>query len=241
MPGQDIKIAAAEGGSFDCYLSLPESGTGPAVVVMASVFGVDDDVRDNCDVLAGQGFVAAAPDLFWRGDSGPMPRTEEGRERAAARAKDRRPMIEGGVKDLADTIAVLKSHPDCNGKIGVVGLCYGGPFAILGPARLGCDAGASFHGTKVEDWLDELDGVNAPLSLHWGDEDHAAPPETLARIREATKAMPSVDIAIYPGVGHGYAQPSSVDKWNRDAAEKSWARAVEIFDTLKDAPVAATG
>lgn len=238
MSGHDVKIAATEGGTFDCYLSLPASGPAPAVVIMSSIFGADDDVRNNCDDLAAQGFIGAAPDLFWRTDAGPMPRSEDGRRRAAARAKDRDVSIERGVQDLADLIADLKGRPECNGRIAVVGLCYGGPYAILGPARLGCDAGLAFHGTKVENYLDALGGIRVPLSLHWGDQDHAAPTETLEKVRAAARDMANVDITIYPDAAHGYTARASVDAWNESAAEASWHRAVEILDGLRDLPKA---
>jgi carboxymethylenebutenolidase len=240
MAGQDIKITAQQGGAFDCYLSLPARGPAPAVVIMPSVFGVDGDVRANCDDLAARGFVAAAPDPFWRGDAGPMGRDEDGARRARERALDRAPLIEQGVTDLADVLAELKRLPECNGKVAVVGLCYGGPYAILGPARLGCDAGIAFHGTVLENYLDDLSGVHVPLSLHWGDQDHACPPETLARIREATGGMADVDITIYPGVGHGYSAPSSVKAWDEKAAENSWRRAVEVLDGLRTPAEAAS-
>ena len=71
----DIRIAASGGGDFDCTITLPESGPSPALVIMSSVYGVDEDVRGIADDLAGKGIVTAAPDLFWRGDAGPMPRT----------------------------------------------------------------------------------------------------------------------------------------------------------------------
>ena len=89
----DIKVAATGGGEFDCYVALPKSEKGPALVIMPAVFGVDDDVRKMVDDLAAKGIVAAAPDLFWRGDSGPMPRTEEGRRRATERSADRETLI----------------------------------------------------------------------------------------------------------------------------------------------------
>lgn len=234
MSGQDIKIAAGEGGEFDCYLSLPASGTAPALVIMSAIFGVDADIRRNIDDLADHGFVGAAPDLFWRGDAGPMPRTEDGMARAAARAKDRAPLIEKGVQDLADVIADLKRRPECNGKVAVVGLCYGGPYAILGPARLGCDAGLSFHGTKVEDYLGELGGVSVPLSLHWGDRDRVAPPETMERIQAATRDMSNADITIYPDVLHGYTSPSNQEAWNAEANATSWGCALDILKGLRD-------
>lgn len=241
MTGQHIKVAATEGGEIDCYLSLPDSGPAPAVVVMASVFGVDGDVQGNCDDLAAQGFVAAAPDLFWRGDKGPMDRSEDGQRRARERAKDRVPMIEKGVQDLADTIAALKARPECNGRIAVVGLCYGGPFAVLGPARLGCDAGVSFHGTRVQDYIDEIDGVTVPVSLHWGDQDHAAPPEALEKIRGTIAGMANVEVHIYPGVLHGYTARASEKAWHEEAAGKSWRRCIEIVNGLRDKAEAAVG
>lgn len=234
MSGQHIKIAANEGGEFDCYLSLPASGGGPAVIVMAAVFGVDADVRKNCDDLAARGFVAAAPDLFWRGDKGPMDRSEEGGRRARERAQPRGPLIEAGVQDLADVMAVVKGLPECNGRTAIVGLCYGGPYAILGPLRLGCDAGMSFHGTNIHEFLDGVDKVGVPVSLHWGDQDHALPPEALEKIRAATDGMANVDINIYPGVVHGYTAPSNPDAWDEDAVTRSWGRAAEILDGLRD-------
>ena len=236
----DIKIAASGGGEFDCYVALPAAGPGPALVIMSSVFGVVDDVRQAADDLAAKGIVVAAPDLFWRGDSGPMSRTEDGMRRAKERAEDRENLIELGVQDLADVMADLKRLPECNGRIAVVGLCYGGPYALLGPARLGCDAGFAFHGTAVESYLDALSDIgDAPIRLHWGDEDHVCPPDTLARIRAATKDRATVGITIYPGVRHGYTGRSNPKSWNEAAADDSWATALSVLDGLRDTPKAA--
>ena len=212
MAGQDIKISASEGGEFDAYLALPESGSGPGVVIIGSVFGVDSDVRDMADTLA-----------------------EHGMRRAAARAKDREPIIERGIQDLADTMADLTARDQCNGRIAVIGLCYGGPYAILGPARLGCAAGIAFHGTKVQNYLGELDGVTAPLVLHWGDQDHALPPEALAQIRAATEGRADTDITIYPGIQHGYTSAVNPPSYDADATRNSLARAVEVINGLRDA------
>lgn len=236
----DIRIAATGGGEFDCYVALPGSGKGPALVIMAPIFGVDEDVRKMADDLADKGIVAAAPDLFWRNDPGPMPRTDEGRRRAQERSADRANLIEKNVQDLADVMAELRRLPECNGRIATLGLCFGGPFALLGPARLGCDAGLSFHGTAVQEYLDELPGVgNAPVRLHWGDQDHACPPDALARIRAAAKEIANVEITVYPGVPHGYSAPSNPKSWNEAAAESSWASALAVLDGLRDAPAAA--
>ena len=126
--------------------------------------------------------------------------------------------------------------PECNGRIAVVGLCYGGPYALLGPARLGCDAGFSFHGTAVENYLGELSNVGeVPIRLHWGDQDRVCPPDTLARIQAATDAMANVEITVYPGVSHGYTAASNAKSWNAAAAENSWASALAVLDGLRNA------
>lgn len=233
MTGQDIKIAADGGGEMDCYLTLPTGGPGPAVIIMASVFGVDGDVRADLDKLAAKGFVGVGPDLFWRGDGGPKPRTDEGDRQAKARAQPRDPLIEAGVRDLADIMAHVKALSECNGKFAVIGLCYGGPFALLGPSRLGVDAGISFHGSLMQNYLDELPKVNAPLCLHWGDQDSIAPVDVIAQIQDAAKGMKDVDITVYPDVLHGYSAPSS-DAWNDHAADSSWAAALAVLDGLRD-------
>jgi carboxymethylenebutenolidase len=239
MTGSHIRIPAQGGGSFDCYVAAPGAiGRVPALVIMSSVFGVDGDVQGICNDVAQAGFIAAAPDLFWRGDAGPMDRSEEGQRRARERALDRERVIEQGVADLADTVAALRRRPDCNGRVAVAGLCYGGPYAILGQTRAGCDAGLSFHGTKVDGYLPDVRKVQGPLVLHWGDEDHAAPPEALAKVRAATRGMPNVEIVIYPGVKHGYTARASTQAWNPDAAASSWRRAVEVLAALREPAVA---
>ena len=118
---------------------------------------------------------------------------------------------------------------------GFIGLCYGGPYAILGPARLGCSVGIAFHGTKVQNYLDELDGITAPIVLHWGDQDHALPPEALAQIRAATSSRANTDITIYPGVQHGYTSVANPPSYDAAATRISLARAVEVINELRDA------
>jgi carboxymethylenebutenolidase len=232
MPGFDIVISTPEG-SFDCYLSVPESAAkAPGIVMASTVFGVDADLRKMCDDLAARGFLAAAPDFFWRGDKGSLPRTEEGSKRASARAEDRTGLAKSGTRDLEATLDLLHQEPGCNGKTAVIGLCFGGPFALIGAAKLGCDAGAAFHGSVFGNHLDDLARIRVPLSLHWGDEDFALPAELLVKVRAAAAANRDIEIHIYPGVQHGYTCPQS-PVYAPDAAKLTWARTMPILDRLK--------
>jgi carboxymethylenebutenolidase len=162
MPGQTIKIRSREGGGFDCYLSTPVTdGKVPAVVLASAVHGVDKDIRDLADEFAAHGYIAAAPDLFWRSVPGPLPHEDP---RAAERSQPRLEKVRAGEADMADTLAHVRGLTQFNGRAAAMGFCYGGPYAILGPKRLGYDAGIACHGTRMLDFIQELDGVAAPVS-----------------------------------------------------------------------------
>jgi carboxymethylenebutenolidase len=124
---RDIQINV-EGGSFDAYFAAPAM-PGPAVIVIGSVFGVTASLRADCDALAASGFLAIAPDLFWRTDPGPLSREPEERTRAFARygAFD----IDLGVADVAATMTFAREQPEHRGGVAVLGYCFGGSSHIL--------------------------------------------------------------------------------------------------------------
>ena len=154
-------------------------GKRPAVVLAAAVHGVDKDIRDLADEFAGHGYIAAAPDLFWRSIPGPLAGDDE---RTKERSQPRLEKIRDGEPDMVDTLAYLRTLPRFNGRAAAMGFCYGGPYAILGPKRLGYDAGISCHGTKLLDFIDDLKGVTAPVCIVWGDQDHAATARNAGRV-----------------------------------------------------------
>src|SRR5215470_5499207 len=205
MPGTATKIRSRDGGEFDCYLAMPAGdGQRPAVVLACAVHGVDKDVRDLADEFAAHGYIAAAPDLFWRSLPGPLPGDDE---RARERSQPRLEKIKAGEADMADTLAHLRTLHEFNGRAAAIGFCYGGPYAILGPKRLGYAAGISCHGTQLLDYIGELDGVTEPICVVWGDQDHAAPQPVLDAYAQVPARMPNVEVDIFPGVLHGYMMP----------------------------------
>ena len=231
MTGKDIRIRASGGGEFDCYLAVPAgAGKIPAVVLASAIHGVDGDVRAIADEFALRGYIAAAPDLFWRSVPGPLPRDDT---RAAPRGQPRLDKIRDGEADLADTLAEVRRHPLSNGRAVSMGFCYGGPYAILGPARLGFDAGIGCHSTQMKDFIGELAGVAKPVCLLWGDQDHAAPAEVLDAYRAVPARMRNVEVHIFPGILHGYMMPGNEKAFDAPTREFSMARALAILDGLK--------
>src|SRR3569833_2918208 len=108
-------------GAFGAYVARPGRPSAPAVVVIQEIFGVNQVMRDITDGLAGQGYLAICPDLFWRIEPGIdiTDRTEAEWKRAFElfNAFD----VEAGVGDIAATIREVRKDPGCNGKVGAVG------------------------------------------------------------------------------------------------------------------------
>src|SRR5271169_6986193 len=104
------------GGTFGAYIVRPKTSPARAVVVLQELFGVNADIRKTCDELAEQGFLAVAPDLFWRQEPGvDLNVTSEADWQHGLRlygAYDR----DAGAKDVEDTINAVRSLPECNGK-----------------------------------------------------------------------------------------------------------------------------
>lgn len=235
MPGKSIKITSRAGGAFDCYLSLPAAdGKVPAIVLAPAIHGVDQDICDLADEFASHGYIAAAPDLFWRTVPGPLAREDA---RARERSQPRLERIKTGEADLSDTLAEIRKLAQFNGRAAVIGFCYGGPYAILGPKRLGYDAGISCHGTQMLDFIGELDGVTAPVSIIWGDQDHAAPANVLAAYRAVPARMKNVDMHVFPGVLHGYMMPGNPQAFSAPTRKFSVERTLAILGGLREQPV----
>jgi carboxymethylenebutenolidase len=233
MQGKDIKIRSGSGGEFDCYLALPAGDARvPAVVLASAIHGVDADMRAIADEFAGHGYIAAAPDLFWRSVPGPLTREDP---RSGPRGQPRLERIRTGEADLADTLAEVRRLPQSNGRAAAMGFCYGGPYAILGPARLGFDAGIGCHSTQMKDYLGELEGVAKPVCLLWGDKDTMAPADVLEAYRAAAQRMNNLELHVFPGILHGYMMPGSVTAFDAPSREYSMARALAILGNLRGA------
>jgi carboxymethylenebutenolidase len=235
MQGKNLRVGSSEGGEFDCYLVAPHPGAKvPAIVIASAVHGVNADVRAIVEEFASQGFIAAAPDLFWRSIPGPLARDDD---RTKQRSQPRLAKIKAGEADLADTLVGLREEPLWNRRAAVMGLCYGGPYAILGPKRLGYDAGISCHGSQMLDYIEELEGLERPVCIIWGDEDHQAPAEVLDAYRGAASRMKNLELHVFRGVLHGYMMPDNAKAFDRKTRDFSMARALAILEGLRGAAV----
>jgi carboxymethylenebutenolidase len=216
-------------GAFGAYIAMPEALPAPAVVVLQELFGVNADIRKHCDELAEQGFVAVAPDLFWRQEPGvdlsvtSEPDWQHGLRLYQAYDRD------AGVRDVEDTVDTVIKMPECSGKIAVLGYCLGALMTFLTAVRYRVDAAVAYHGGDTEKYLGEVDGLQAPLLMHLGEEDEFISKPAQAEIKKALATKPNATVYSYPGQRHAFSRHNGAH-YNAAAAALSNGRTSQFLN-----------
>ena len=226
MSGRDITYTSRNGETFDGYLSAPDgAGPFPAILLITAIFGVDDEMKELSDAWAADGFLVSTPDIFWRVMPGPTADMEKAFARYGAFDADQ------GMLDIEDLIADLKARPECNGKVAVLGFCFGGRYAHLAAARLGVDAAGSYHGTRIGEHLDETEKVTCPVSFHFGESDPHVPMGEVDAIKAAYASHANAEIVVHPGAEHNFAMPYK-QGYQEAAAQASRAAVLRCFRSM---------
>lgn len=233
MAGSAVQIPLGADGRCDAHVAHPPrglapGGTGAAVVLIPPIFGTTPAIEETAQELAAEGYTVVVPDLFWRILPGPL--GYEGADRDKALDRYKRFDVAAGVADLGAIVRWCAKEASSNGKVGIVGVCFGGRYAVLAAADLGAAAAVSFHGTFIGKHLDALPRIACPTSLHFGEADMQAPMSEVAEIAEAAAGNANVAVFTYPGAPHGFMQQDRPSH-RPDAARPAWARGLE---TLKN-------
>ena len=223
-------IKAADGGSFSAYLALPEGGSGPGMIVIQEIFGVNKVMRDICDDYAARGYVAICPDLFWRIEPGIDITDQSEEEWKKAFELFQAFDVDKGVEDLKATLAFLRDYDGCSGKIGAVGYCLGGKLAYLLAARSDVDASVGYYGVGIEDMLGEAKQISAPLMLHIAEEDQFVPKDAQQQVHAALDRHENVTLHDYPDQDHAFARQGG-DHFDAASADAANRRSAEFFQT----------
>tara|TARA_B100000700_G_C15006947_1_gene839013 strand:+ start:1212 stop:1910 length:699 start_codon:yes stop_codon:yes gene_type:complete len=215
----DISIEGSDG-SFGSYLAIPESGTGPGLLVIQEIFGVNQVMRDLCDNFAEQGYIAACPDLFWRIEPGIQltDKTEEDWGKAFEYMNKFLPDFEKGVADLQATMSFLRSYQGSTGKVGCVGFCLGGSLAYTMACSSDSDASIGYYPVQIDDHLPYAEYIKKPAMFHIAEKDDFCPPESQTAIAQAFEKNGKITLHSYPGVDHAFARLGG-GNYNQAAAE----------------------
>ncbi|MFD1787402.1 dienelactone hydrolase family protein [Sphingomonas floccifaciens] len=213
--------------SFSAYVARPSGTPTAAIVVIQEVFGVNPGIRQKCDRLAAEGYLAVAPDLFWRIEPGiqlnPDVPDELNRGLELFGAFDQ----DAGIRDIEATIRWARSEV-AGGKVGCVGYCLGGRLAYMTAARTDVDASVGYYAVGVPDLLREAHGIAHPLLLHIAGADHFVDAATQAKMHEGLDDHPKVTLLDYPGEDHGFATEMG-DRRSPEAADRADAATAAFF------------
>ncbi len=217
-----------QGGTFNAYIARPKIMPAATVVVLQELFGVNADIRKTCDELAEQGFVAVAPDLFWRQEPGvDLSVTSEADWQHGLRlyqAYDR----DAGVRDIKATLNAVAKLPECTGKIAVQGYCLGALMTFLTAVRGQVNAAVAYHGADTEKYLGEVQNLHAPLLMHLGEEDEFISKAAQAQIKAALASKENATVFSYPGQRHAFARHNGTH-YNAAAAALANGRTSEFL------------
>ncbi|ONI81168.1 carboxymethylenebutenolidase [Actinosynnema sp. ALI-1.44] len=214
-------------GEFDLKIWSP-SGGGPAVLVIQEIFGVGDYIEAVAADLVELGYVAAAPDMFWRLRPGwRAGHDEDGLAESIDLAG--RFDFATGIKDVAAAFDHLTGLPEVTGGVGLLGFCFGGTVAFASAAEMAPAAVASFYGSGVPAHLDLLDRIKAPLQLHFGGQDPYIPAEKVADVAAAVEGRPNVELHIQPDGGHAFHNRVAPMFHQPEPAERAWALTVDFL------------
>jgi carboxymethylenebutenolidase len=215
-------------GSFSAYVARPKAASAPAVVVIQEIFGVNQVMRDITDGLAGQGYLAICPDLFWRIEPGIDITDKSEAEWKRAFELFNACDVDLAVKDIAATISTIRKDPGCSGKVGAVGFCLGGLLAFLTATRTDVDAAVAYYGVGIENRVAEAEKLVKPLMLHIAEEDQFVPKAAQSIILQALKDHPQVEIHTYPGRDHAFAREGG-EHYDAADARLAGGRTLQFF------------
>lgn len=224
----DITIAAG-GVSFSAYVAKPSKLPAPGLVVAQEIFGVNEVMRQTCDWLAGAGFLAVCPDLFWRIEPGIQITDKTEAEWKRAFELFGLFDVDRGIDDMKSTLAELRQSKDCTGKAGSIGYCLGGKVSYLMAARSDADACVAYYGVGLDELLGEARSIEKPLMLHIAEKDRFVPPEAQAKVKDALAKHPQVTIHSYVGQDHAFARVGG-EHYDKEAADLANRRSLEFLN-----------
>ena len=207
--GDMIQIAAmGEDALFPAYAAMPVNTPKAAIIVIPEIFGVNAGIRQKCDALAEAGYMAVAPDIFWRFAPGVQLNPDVEAELQQAFGYFGQYDADVGITDIEACIRAIRGGAVGGvtiAKVGCVGYCLGGRLAYMAAARTDISASVGYYGVMIDQMLNESHAIANPLMLHIPTADHFVGPEAQAAIHAGLDSHPKVTLHDYIGLDHGFA------------------------------------
>ena len=201
----NTEIPALDGdGMIPAYVVKPEGAPRGAIIVQQEIFGVDAGIRKKAGSWAARGYLAVAPDTFWRQQPGVELDADTPEEFQQAIDFMMKHDFDLGIRDIEAVIHWIRREQGVP-KIGFVGYCMGGKIAYMVATRTDIDASVGYYGVAIDQMLGEKHAIARPLMLHVPTADGFVPPEAQKAMHEGLDDHPRVTIHDYAGLDHGFA------------------------------------
>lgn len=194
---------ADDDAELNIYCARGSGDALPGLVVFPSIFSVTDELSQHIDEIAASGALALAFDPFSRCGDRSGPRREDQLGEAMTRIGDLD--FARASLDFAGLIAAVARDDGCNGAVVGLGICLGGPFVMTAAADGLLAAAATWHGSRMSQFLDRAGDITCPFELDFGDQDPVVPADQLHAIRDAFAGRDNVRIRVHEGAGHGFS------------------------------------
>jgi carboxymethylenebutenolidase len=226
-----MSVTNADGETFDAYVSLPPTGRGPGLLLIQEIFGVNEHIRAVADQYAADGYCVIAPDIFWRDERRlDLNYDQAGFDKGLGLLGKMN--IDQIAKDLRASVATIRQHPACTGKVGSVGFCMGGLLSFVAAAEANVDTAVCYYGGGIHQQLARTKKIKCPVLFHFAEKDGYIPSSAVADVRKAMKGRSNVRIVVHPGVDHGFncwRRPS----WDQVTAARARGQAlVHLSESL---------
>lgn len=227
--GKIVHIATLSGDAhFDAYVATPAEPAKAAIVVIQEIFGINEGIRAKCDTLAAAGYLAYAPDLFWRIEPGIILDADIPDQLQTAFGLFGQFDQGKGIEDIEATIKAARTAVGPDAKVGCVGYCLGGRLAFMAACRTDGDAFVGYYGVGIDGLLNEQHAIGKPVLLHIPTADHLVSPETQKAMHEGLADNRHVTLEDYEGLDHGFAAELGLRR-NEEAAKLADSRTAAFF------------
>ena len=214
-------------GSIPAYVSKPETAPRGAIIVIQEIFGVNPGIRQKADDWAGQGYLAVAPDAFWRQKPGLEFNPDIPEEFQEAIGYMMKHDFDLGIQDVEAVIHWIHRSAGVQ-KVGLVGFCMGGKIAYMAATRTDIDASVGYYGVGIDQMLNESHAIAKPLLLHVPTADGFVSPDAQKAMHEGLDGNHHVTLHDYDGLDHGFADTFGARR-NEQGAELADKRTAEFF------------
>ncbi len=215
-------LLLVEGGELPLTVAR-SNGAGAAVVIMPSAFGVAADLEAQMSELAADACLVVAMDPFFRSDPGAAAYDDMPRIMARLQSLDRE-------RTYRDVLAAIDwAREEAAGRaVVMLGVCFGGPFALLAAADGAVDGVVTWHGTRMDQYLERAAEMRCPMRLHFGAVDPVVPMAAVDAVRAAFAGRADVRVVVHAGATHGFSHPSSARSYDAPAERAGMASLREL-------------